>query len=153
MIVRLLLLIGLPLACGIAPADAQPGRPSSGLPTTRLSIGAHTLTAEVAANDEHRSTGLMHRFSLPPDHGMLFVFESVRPLSFWMRNTYIPLSIAFIDAQGRILNIEDMAPQDERSTWSAGPALYALEMKKGWFAQKGIKAGDRVGGLPTKATN
>ena len=118
------------------------------MPTTKLTIGTQVVTAEIAATDETRQIGLMHRFSLPPDHGMLFVHDAPRMLSFWMRNTYIPLSIAFIDANGRIINIEDMAPQVERLTWSAGPALYALEMKKGWFAQKGIGPGAEVKGLP-----
>jgi len=68
-------------------------------------------------------------------------------LSFWMKNTYIPLSIAFIDSEGRILNIEDMAPQTETTHWSKGPGLYALEMRKGWFAEHGIKAGDQMHGL------
>jgi uncharacterized membrane protein (UPF0127 family) len=152
MIRKLLLALCVPLALAMTSAHAQPGKPNTGLPTTRLTLGSHTITAEVAANDAHRSTGLMYRFSVPPDHGMLFVFEAVRPLSFWMRNTYVPLSIAFIDAQGRILNIEDMAPHDERSTWSAGPALYALEMKKGWFAQNGVGPGTLVKGLPPKAS-
>ena len=102
-----------------------------------------------AATDATGQIGLMHRFSLAPDHGMLFVHDAPRMLSFWMRNTYIPLSIAFIDANGRIINIEDMAPQVERLTWSTGPALYALEMKKGWFAQKGIGPGAEVKGLPS----
>lgn len=145
-----LLAIFLPLAMLTMPLQAQPGKANAGLPTTKLTIGSRALTAEVAATDEHRSIGLMNRFSLPPDHGMLFVFEQARPLSFWMRNTYIPLSIAFIDANGRIVNIEDMAPKDERSTWSTGPALYALEMRKGWFAQNGIRAGDVVKGLPER---
>jgi len=145
------ILFTLALALSIAPAHAQPGTPNTGLPTTKLTLGAREVTAEVAATDAHRSTGLMYRFSLPPDHGMLFVFEEARPLSFWMRNTYVALSIAFIDAQGRILNIEDMAPHDERSTWSAGPALYALEMRKGWFAQNGIGPGTLVKGLPARA--
>lgn len=90
----------------------------------------------------------MHRFSLQPDHGMLFVFETPQPLAFWMRNTHIALSIAYIDADGRILNIEDMSPHDERTHWSRGPAFYALEMKQGWFTQKGILAGAIVKGLP-----
>ena len=145
------LLLAVPLALAAVPAHAQPGRPNSGLPTTKLTIGTHLVTAEIAATDETRQTGLMHRFSLPPDHGMLFVHDAPRMLSFWMRNTYIPLSIAFIDARGRIVNIEDMAPQVERLTWSAGPALYALEMKKGWFAQKGIGPGAEVKGLPPPA--
>ena len=145
------LLIAVPLLLAVVPAHAQPGRPNTGLPTTRLTIGTQVVTAEIAATDETRQIGLMHRFSLPPDHGMLFVHDAPRMLSFWMRNTYIPLSIAFIDAKGRIINIEDMAPQVERTTWSAGPALYALEMKKGWFAQKGIGPGAEVKGLPPAA--
>jgi uncharacterized membrane protein (UPF0127 family) len=76
------------------------------------------------------------------------VFPRPEPLSFWMRNTYIPLSIAFIDAEGRILNVEDMAPRDETGVPSRGAALYALEMRKGWFADRGVVAGARVTGLP-----
>ncbi len=145
-----LLLLGLPLMLAVMPAVGQVGKPNVGLPTTKLTIGAHALTAEVATTPDQIQTGLMFRFSLAPDHGMLFVFEATRPLSFWMRNTYVPLSIAFIDGQGRILNVADMAPHDERPTWSAGPALYALEMRKGWFASKGIAAGAQVQGLPAK---
>jgi len=141
-------LLAVPLLLAALPAHAQPGRPNTGLPTTKLTIGTQVLTAEIAATDETRQTGLMHRFSLPPDHGMLFVHDAPRMLSFWMRNTYVPLSIAFIDTQGRIINIEDMAPHDERTKWSTAPALYALEMKKGWFAQKGIGPGAEVKGLP-----
>jgi uncharacterized membrane protein (UPF0127 family) len=89
----------------------------------------------------------MYRFSLQPDHGMLFVFAKPQVLAFWMKNTYVPLSIAFIDSEGRILNIEDMAPQTETTHPSRGAALYALEMKKGWFVQHGIAPGDRVEGL------
>ena len=117
------------------------------LPTTELTINGHRVTAEVAATAASRTTGLMRRFSLRPDYGMLFVFDEPQPLAFWMKNTYIPLSIAFIAGDGRILNIEDMAPQTEMTHDSHGPAMYALEMKKGWFAQFGIKAGDRVDGL------
>jgi len=79
---------------------------------------------------------------------MIFVFEKAEPQGFWMKNTFIPLSIAFIDSDGRILNVTDMAPQDERTHWSNGPALYALEMRKGWFAERGIGPGDQVTGLP-----
>ena len=84
------------------------------LPTMPLTIGTHKLIAEVATTPDQRSVGLMNRFSLKPDHGMLFVFERNEPLSFWMKNTYIPLSIAFIAPDGRIVNIEDMKPQTER---------------------------------------
>jgi uncharacterized membrane protein (UPF0127 family) len=117
------------------------------LPTVDLNIGKHRLVAEVAATTDTRTTGLMHRFSLKPDHGMLFVFPAPQPLGFWMRNTYVPLSIAFLDADGRILNIEDMAPRTDDTHLSKGPALYALEMKKGWFADRNIRPGDRVEGL------
>ena len=118
------------------------------LPTVPLTIGTHKLVAEVVATVEQRATGLMNRFSLKPDHGMLFVFGRPAPQGFWMKNTYIPLSIAFLDADGRILNIEDMRPQTEETHWSKGPALYALEMKKGWFAERGIGPGAVVAGMP-----
>jgi uncharacterized membrane protein (UPF0127 family) len=117
------------------------------LPTIELKIGSSSLVAEIAATTPTRTMGLMNRFSLRPDHGMLFVFDSPQPQAFWMKNTYVPLSIAFIGADGRILNIEDMAPRTENTHPSRGAALYALEMKKGWFAEHGIGAGDRVEGL------
>ena len=120
------------------------------LPTRTLTIDGQTLTVEVAATQQTRETGLMNRFSLRQDHGMLFVFDAPQPLAFWMKNTYIPLSIAFIDGNGRILNIEDMRPQDESTHWSKGEARYAIEMRQGWFASKGIAAGDRVGGLESR---
>jgi uncharacterized protein len=119
------------------------------LPAIPLSINGQKLVVEVARSEEEVMTGLMYRFSLKPDHGMLFVFDRPEPRAFWMKNTFIPLSIAFIAADGHIVNIEDMAPRDESTHWSTGPALYALEMRKGWFAERGIRAGDRVGGLPT----
>jgi uncharacterized membrane protein (UPF0127 family) len=117
------------------------------LPTVQLSINGHRLVAETATTTATRTAGLMHRFSLKPDHGMLFVFNAPQPLAFWMKNTFVPLSIAFIGADGKILNIDNMAPQTETGHPSQGLALYALEMKKGWFADRGIIAGDRVGGL------
>jgi uncharacterized membrane protein (UPF0127 family) len=142
-----LLLAALAIALNLALAAQAAG---ADLPVRSLAIGKHKLVAEVAATPDQRSTGLMHRFSLRPDHGMLFVFERPDRLSFWMRNTYIPLSIAFIGPDGKIVNIEDMAPQTETSHWSRGPAQYALEMRKGWFAERGIREGDAVEGLPGK---
>lgn len=118
------------------------------LPIVSLSINGQKIVAEVATSPEQRANGLMHRFSLRPDHGMVFVFDRPEPQAFWMKNTFIPLSIAFIGADGRIVNIEDMAPQDERLHWSKGAALHALEMRKGWFAERGIRPGDIVVGLP-----
>jgi uncharacterized protein len=135
-------------ACSLAVLMAL-SSPASGedLPTVQLSIKGHGLVAEVAATTPTRTVGLMHRFSLKPDHGMLFVFDAPQPLAFWMKTTFVPLSIAFIGADGRILNIDDMAPQTETTHPSRGLALYALEMKKGWFAQHSIVAGERVEGL------
>jgi uncharacterized membrane protein (UPF0127 family) len=118
------------------------------LPTTKLTIGKHTLTAELAVSYEQQRTGLMNRFSLKPDHGMLFIYEQPQPLAFYMRNTYVALSIAFIGADGQIVDIQDMQPQTEDTHWSRVPAMYALEMKRGWFAERGIVAGDTVKGLP-----
>ena len=139
-----------------APKSAAPAAGAQGaaidraqsLPAIPLSIGSARLQAEVAATADQREIGLMFRFSLAPDHGMVFVFPGSEPLGFWMRNTYIPLSIAFIDTNGVILNVEDMAPQDDTTHWSRGRAQYALEMRRGWFAERGIRAGDRVQGLP-----
>jgi uncharacterized protein len=122
------------------------------LATTTLTVGTHKLTAEVATTPTQRETGLMNRFSLKPDHGMLFIFERPEPLSFWMRNTFVALSIAFIGADGTILNIEDMQPQTDDMHWSRGAALYALEMKKGWFAERGILPGMSVKGIPAVPT-
>ncbi len=130
-------------------ASAQPadGKPQS-LPITNIKVGPHPVAAEVAATPDQRTIGLMYRFSLPADHGMLFVFPEPQPLSFWMRNTYIPLSIAYIDVEGRILNVVEMAPRSDATHPSRGEALYALEMRKGWFADKGVGPGTRVTGLP-----
>jgi uncharacterized membrane protein (UPF0127 family) len=133
-------LVTLALAVPTAASSAE-------LPTRTLTIRDQKLLVEVASTPDTRATGLMHRFSLRPDHGMLFVFEAPQPLAFYMRNTYIPLSIAFVDARGRIINIEDMRPKDESTHWSKGMAQYAIEMRQGWFAAKGIAAGDVVEGL------
>jgi uncharacterized membrane protein (UPF0127 family) len=118
------------------------------LPTRAVTIGSEKLTVEVVDTPEQRALGLMNRFSLQTDHGMLFVFDKPQRMAFWMKNTYIPLSIAFVDASGIILNIDDMRPQDESTHWSRADALYAIEVKQGWFAAKGITAGMKVGGLP-----
>ena len=134
-------------AANAATADQQP----PALRTIPLSVGPNKIVAEVAENDEQRMRGLMYRFSLRPDHGMIFVFAQPQQLGFWMKNTFVPLSIAFIDSTGRILNIEDMAPQTEATHPSRGPALYALEMRKGWFRDHGVQPGDRVDGLPPPA--
>ena len=117
------------------------------LPIVDMQIKGHKLKAEVAADANSRTIGLMNRFSLKPDCGMLFVFASSEPLAFWMKNTFVPLSIAYVDAKGIILNIADMKPQDESTHPSKGPAMFALEMKLGWFKERGIAAGDKLEGL------
>jgi uncharacterized protein len=117
------------------------------LPIVDLQIKGHKLKAEVAADNNSRTIGLMNRFSLKPDHGMLFVFEQSQPQAFWMRNTFVPLSIAYLDSKGVIVNIEDMKPRDESTHPSAAPAMFALEMKQGWFKERGIAAGDALEGL------
>ena len=117
------------------------------LPEIALAIKGHRLTAEVAASDPQRAQGLMHRRMLPENRGMLFVFSHAAPQSFWMMNTYLPLSIAFIDERGTIINIADMKPLTTDPHPSAKPAKYALEMNQGWFARRGIKAGARIEGL------
>jgi uncharacterized membrane protein (UPF0127 family) len=117
------------------------------LPEIPLTIRGHALKAEVAATDATRMQGLMHRRMLPENYGMLFVFPQATTLSFWMQNTYLALSIAFLDDSGTIINIEDMKPLTTDTHHSARPARYALEMNQGWFKKRGIKPGDRIEGL------
>jgi uncharacterized membrane protein (UPF0127 family) len=118
------------------------------LPTTQLLIGKHKAQVEVAATDASRSYGLMYRQSLPPDHGMLFVFDQSDMHCFWMKNTPLPLSVAFIGDDGIITNIARMQPRTEAPHCPSGPIRYALEMEQGWFAQRGLGPGTRVTGLP-----
>ena len=132
----------------VASAGPMNATNAADLPMLTLTINQHKAVAEIVTTPEQRAIGLMRRFSLQPDHGMLFVFDRPQPLSFWMKNTYIPLSIAFVDTNGRIVNIEDMRPQDETTHWSRGFALYAVEMKQGWFSGKGVVPGDVIKGLP-----
>lgn len=123
------------------------GAQAQGMPRMELSAGMYRIDAEVANSAERREHGLMYRRTMPPEQGMLFVFDELGPHCMWMKNTPLPLSVAFLDDQGRILNVEDMAPQTEDSHCAVRPARYALEMNLGWFRQKGLKAGSRVMGL------
>ena len=131
------------LAAPVA-ALAQPQPP---LPTVQITAGMHVIRAEVAADFGTRMQGLMFRESLAPNSGMLFAFGAVEAHCMWMKNTLIPLSVAFVDERGTIVNIADMQPQSEQTHCAAKPVPYALEMTKGWFAQRGIKAGMKLGGL------
>ena len=136
------------LALTLMLSCARNGVPEPVLPTTALNVNGITVTAEVADEPDLRSRGLMERAALKPDHGMLFVYPDERPRSFWMKNTPLPLSIAYIDQSGRIVRMADMQPYDETSIPSRYPAMYALEMEQGWFTRRGVSAGDRVEGLP-----
>src|SRR4029078_3311487 len=109
------------------------------LKTTALRIGAHALKVEVAKSDPEREKGLMFREKLGKNDGMLFIFDDPGYHSMWMMNTLIPLSVAFLDRDGVILNVEDMEPKTTDSHTAAGPALYALETNKGWFAERKLK--------------
>lgn len=115
-----------------------------GLDQIHLHVGGHEITVELARTPQQRETGLMFRKSLPDDRGMLFVFVRESHRSFWMKNTYIPLSIAYMDREGIILNIENMYPLDTRSVPSMGPAKYALEVNQGQFRKWGISVGDII---------
>ena len=118
------------------------------LKTATVKVGAHPLKVEVAATDPQREQGLMFRKHLGRDEGMLFVFDEPAYHAMWMKNTLIPLSVAFIDRDGVILNVLDMEPQTLDSHQAAGPAVYAIETNKGWYAEHKVKAGDKVTGLP-----
>ena len=116
-----------------------------------LYICAKKISVELATTNETRNRGLMHRHSLGTDDGMLFVFPDNDYRSFWMENTYIPLSIAYLTEVGRIINIERMHPFNRASVKSKAPAKYALETNAGWFKKNGIRVGDCVEGLPNFA--
>jgi uncharacterized membrane protein (UPF0127 family) len=135
------LICTLLLVAGAAAAQQPP------LPSVTLGAGMHLIHAEIADRDAARAYGLMQRTSLPPNGGMLFVFEEPDRHCMWMKNTLLPLSVAFIDERGAILNIEDMQPLTEESHCATRPARFALEMLQGWFAARGIRAGSQLRGL------
>jgi len=133
----------LPILLLLAAAPALAQTPQ----TIQLNAGMHLIHAEVAADMSTRSRGLMFRKSLAPNAGMVFVFDEASLHCMWMKNTLIPLSVAFLDDSGTIINIENMAPQTEDTHCAARPARYALEMDRGWFAARGIKPGTKLGGM------
>lgn len=118
----------------------------SGLPLAELYLNGQRITVEVAHTPPMQRTGLMHRQSLPENQGMAFVHGERRVFCMWMKNTPIPLSVAFLDEEGRILNIADMQPDTTEHHCSSGPAQHALEMNLGWFSRHDVKAGDTVQG-------
>jgi len=114
------------------------------IPVERDGQRLAVVKAEIARTQEERAQGLMYRKELPDGEGMLFVFERDQTVSFWMKNTYIPLSIAYITSDGRIVEIKDMYPHDESSVMSSRSVRYALEVPQNWFSRVGIKTGDTV---------
>ena len=117
------------------------------MPVFELTAGIHRIEAEVAATHADREQGLMYRKTMADHHGMLFVFPAAGIECMWMRNTLLPLSVAFLDANGAIINIEDMQPQTTTNHCAARPARYALEMNLGWFTRRGLVRGHRISGL------
>lgn len=141
MLLRIVLLIGVLLA-------ALPGRAQQPqLPLLELLAGMHRIEAEVAATSGSRQIGMMQRTMMPPQRGMLFVFPEVAKHCMWMRNTLLPLSVAFLDESGRIINVEDMQPKTENNHCATKPARYALEMNLGWFKSRGLGPGFAIAGI------
>jgi uncharacterized membrane protein (UPF0127 family) len=161
-IVRCALAVALPLAAfaaftfttaatsGIAHAQQMPpgAKQPNEFPRIKLTLGMYVIDAAVAANDADREQGLMYRTQLAPNEGMLFVFGENAVHCFWMKNTLIPLSIAFIRADGTITDIDEMDAETTNNHCPRNNGVFALEMPKGWFTAKGIKPGMKIQGLP-----
>lgn len=130
------------MGCSLAGRTQQPQ-----LPLIELFGGMHRIEAELAASPESRQIGLMYRSFMAPQRGMLFVFTDVAKHCMWMRNTLLPLSVAFLDERGLIINVEDMQPKTENNHCATRPARYALEMNAGWFRNRGLSTGIPITGL------
>lgn len=139
-----LLLAWVLLALGQTTAWAQ--QPQLNLPRIQLQAGMHLITAQVANTHQQRAIGLMWRKDMPPNEGMIFIFEHPQRQCFWMQNTFLPLTAAFIDDDGTIVNLADMQALSTESHCSERPVRFVLEMHQGWFAQRGIVAGQRIRG-------
>lgn len=132
----------------VASAIASPGQAQQAqLPLLELFAGMHRVEAELAATPDSRQTGMMRRTFMPPQRGMLFVFPETAKHCMWMRNTLLPLSVAFLDEKGRIINVADMQPESDDNHCAAKPARYALEMNLGWFRSRGLGAGFAITGI------
>ncbi len=140
-------LIALGLLAGGSQALAQPQAPQLDLARTQLSAGMHRLEVQLAQTPMQRQIGLMWRKNMPMHEGMLFVFEQATTQCFWMRNTLIPLTAAFVEDDGTIVNMADMQPQSDDSHCSDKPVRFVLEMNQGWFAKRQIKPGYKLGGV------
>lgn len=135
-----------PVSFAFAQVNVAQGVAQDNLPRIELTAGMHLIQAQVASLPEMRQIGLMHRQNMPPSEGMLFIFEQVGQQCFWMKNTLLPLTAAFISDDGTIVNLADMKPQTLEPHCSAKPVRFVLEMNQGWFAKKGIKAGSLIQG-------
>jgi len=133
------------LLCNLVSAQETP---QTNLQRIPLTIGIHVIDAQVAITPEQHQVGLMYRTEMPQGEGMLFAFQAPAKQCFWMKNTVLALTAAFIADDGSIVNLEDMKPQTTDSHCSLKPVRYVLEMNQGWFAKKGIKAGSRFSGRP-----
>lgn len=140
---RLSVLLALIVLASPLPALAQQPQ----LPMVELFAGMHRIEAEVASHPESRQIGLMQRSFMAPQRGMLFIFPDVAKHCMWMRNTLLPLSVAFLDEKGVVINIEDMQPKTEVNHCAARPARYALEMNLGWFRSRGFSSGLPISGV------
>ena len=151
--------LNLPLLRTLAAAFAalalwNPARPAAAqdapqkLPTVQLNAGMHLISAEVARTPQQRAIGLMHRQQMAMNEGMLFIFEQPSAQCFWMKNTLLPLTIAFIDDAGSVVTLADMQPQSLQEHCASAPVRYALEMNLGWFSKRGLKVGSRIAGGP-----
>ncbi len=142
--VRMFLAVLALALCGVAQAQ----KPQTELPRTALSIGMYRIDAQVASTSEQHATGLMFRTEMPQHEGMLFVFAQATQQCFWMKNTLIPLAVAFVADDGTLVNLDEMKAQTLNAHCSEKPVRYVLEMNTGWFSKKGIKAGNKLVGPP-----
>ena len=145
-----LVALTLTLASPSCEAEKQTRAEPAAEGTVAVKLGTETFKVEVAATDRARQLGLMHRKSMPQDRGMLFVFPDERELSFWMKNTHIPLDIVYADRNGKVVSIKQMRPLDESAVPSDGPSKYAIEVNQGAAARAGVKAGDVIS-IPEEA--
>jgi uncharacterized protein len=136
------------LLVGLCTASLAQDDPQTNLPRIKLGAGMHQIDTQVAHSPMQRQIGLMWRKTMPQNEGMLFIFEQASKQCFWMMNTLLPLTAAFVADDGTIVNLVDMQPQTTDSHCSAKPVRYVLEMNQGWFAKKGIKAGAKLTGTP-----
>jgi uncharacterized membrane protein (UPF0127 family) len=143
-----ILAIATVAAAPLRMAHAESPSTTSAKQVIQLTAGLHLIQAEVADTPALRQQGLMHRKGLRPNSGMLFVFDEKAGHCFWMKNTPLPLTIAFLADNGEIVNLADMQPHSEQNHCPRAPIRYALEMQQGWFQQRGIKPGTAIGGLP-----